>query len=51
MRARNTEKFKVKHANTERLKESSIPYMQRLLNSDERKNNEDKHEQKLRRPG
>ena len=29
-----TENFKVKFAHTERLKQSSIPYMQRLLNSD-----------------
>ena len=28
----NTEKYVVKHANTERLKMSAIPYMQRLLN-------------------
>ena len=34
MESRMTEKFKVKFAHTERLKQSSIPYMQRLLNSD-----------------
>ena len=34
MKSRMTEKFKVKFAHTERLKQSSIPYMQRLLNSD-----------------
>ena len=34
MESRMTEKFKVKFAHTERLKQSSIPYMQRLLNND-----------------
>ena len=34
MKSRMTEKFKVKFAHTERLKKSSIPYMQRLLNND-----------------
>ena len=29
---RKTERFQVKRANTERLKVSAIPYMQRLLN-------------------
>ena len=37
MRKRNSFKFAVKRANTERLKRSSIPYMQRLLNTDSRK--------------
>ena len=32
MKKRNQEVFVVKHANTERLKISSIPYMQRTLN-------------------
>jgi hypothetical protein len=32
MKIRNNEKFDVKFANTERLKKSSIPYMQRILN-------------------
>ena len=32
MEIRNEEKFLVQHANTERLKNSAIPYMQRLLN-------------------
>ena len=34
VKTRMTDKFKVKFANTERLKQSSIPYMQRLLNND-----------------
>ena len=34
MDLRNTEQYVVKHANTERLKMSAIPYMQRLLNTD-----------------
>ena len=34
MELRNSEKYAVKHANTERLKMSAIPYMQRLLNDD-----------------
>ena len=32
MKKRSNEKYVVKHAKTERLKKSSIPYMQRLLN-------------------
>ena len=32
MEMRNEERFLVQHANTERLKNSPIPYMQRLLN-------------------
>ena len=32
---RNTEKYQVQHANTERLKTSSIIYMQNLLNQHE----------------
>ena len=35
MGVRNQEKYEVKHANTERLKNSAIPYMQRLLNNNE----------------
>ena len=31
---RNVERYQVTHANTERLKRSAIPYMQRLLNSE-----------------
>ena len=32
MDLRDTEKYVVKHANTERYKNSAIPFMQRLLN-------------------
>ena len=35
MNHRNTEKFHVQHANTDRLKDSSIIYMQHLLNENE----------------
>ena len=38
MNTRKEEKFKVKHANTGRLKNSVIPTMQRMLNEDYRKN-------------
>ena len=37
MRMRYPLKYAVKIANTERLKRSSIPYMQKLLNIDDRK--------------
>ena len=37
MITRNEEIYDVKYAKTERLKKSTIPYLQRLLNSDERK--------------
>ena len=37
MNNRNTEKFHVQHANTGRLKDSSIIYMQHLLNEDSNK--------------
>ena len=37
MSLRNPMKYAVKKANTERLKRSSIPYMQNLLNLDNRK--------------
>ena len=36
IKTRHQEKFKVKFARTERLKKSSIPYMQRLLNNQSR---------------
>ena len=32
MELRDSEKYVVKHANTERLKKSAIPNMQRMLN-------------------
>jgi hypothetical protein len=38
MENRNEENFVVKYANTERLKNSAIPYMQRMLNDDIRRN-------------
>ena len=34
---RYTEKYEVLHANTDRLKNSTVPYIQRLLNEEERK--------------
>ena len=33
MEKRNNERYKVNHAKTERYRQSSIPYLQRLLNS------------------
>ena len=33
MQTRNQEKYKILHANTERLKNSTVPYIQRMLNS------------------
>ena len=36
METRNKEKYIINHANTERLKRSSIPYMQNLLNENEK---------------
>ena len=51
MKARKTEKYDVKYAHTGRLKDSAIPYMQRLLNSDNMKIQEDKNYHKVRRPG
>ena len=35
MEARNREMFQVIHANTERLKKSAVPYIQRMLNQGE----------------
>ena len=51
MEVRNTEIFQVNHANTGRLKDSSIPYMQRLLNSDANKTKQDVIDKRIRRPG
>ena len=45
------EKYVVYHANTERMKKSSIPYMQRLLNQYEDGNKMEQHSVKVRRPG
>ena len=33
---RNRDKFKVTHANTDRLKNSAVPYLQRLLNANQK---------------
>ena len=33
MQTRNQEKYNILHANTERLKNSTVPYIQRVLNS------------------
>ena len=35
MKTRLAQKYKIEHANTERLKRSSLIYMQHLLNEDE----------------
>ena len=35
MKTRNHEKFQILHANTERLKNSTVPYIQRILNQNE----------------
>ena len=35
MKTRNPEKYHVNHTNTERLRKSAVPYMQRLLNENE----------------
>ena len=37
MNVRNPLKYQINKANTERYKNSSIPYMQRLLNEDRKK--------------
>ena len=41
MNKRNPERFVVKTANTERLKRSAIPFLQRLLNEDYTKQKKD----------
>ena len=41
MTVRNPLRYKVKKANTERLKVSTIPYMQRVLNEDFKKRKKD----------
>ena len=41
MRKRNSYKYAVKKTNTERLRRSSIPHMQKLLNKDNRKRKSD----------
>jgi hypothetical protein len=47
MNMRNQEYFEVDFANTERLKNSAIPSMQRILNSDYLEN----QERRIRNPG
>ena len=54
MNMRNEEIYVVKNANTERLMKSSIPYMQRMLNYEDRKRKEFDQERltkKKRKPG
>ena len=43
MENRNEEKYVVKYANTDRLKNSAIPYMQRMLNDDIRRKYSNHH--------
>ena len=42
LQTRHKQTFKVNKAYTERYKQSAIPYMQRLLNEDERNKNKEK---------
>ena len=42
LQTRHKETFKVNKAYTERYKQSAVPYMQRLLNEDERHKNREK---------
>ena len=51
MEIREEEKFVVHRANTERLKKSAIPYMQRLLNKNEAAKTVEENDTKIRRPG
>ena len=52
MNIRNTEEFEVEFANTDRLKNSAIPYMQRLLNLDQiEESNEVINKSRIRNPG
>ena len=37
IRCKKKSKYRVTHANTDRLKDSAVPYLQRLLNKDEKK--------------
>ena len=41
MKVRNPERYRINKANTERYKCSSIPYMQRLLNEEDKKRKRD----------
>ena len=51
MEIREEEMFLLYHANTERLKKSAIPYMQRLLNKNKEVKNVEENDSKIRRPG
>ena len=51
METREQEKYYVQHANTERLKNSSVIFMQRLLNKYEEINIKQKETSKIRMPG
>ena len=51
MNTRSLEKFQVNFANTDRLKNSAIPYMQRLLNNDAEKIKQDFKLKRKRKPG
>ena len=51
MKLRNEEALNVNHANTERYLKSSIPYMQRLINSDYKMNPNEKIRTSTRMPG
>ena len=51
MKARNTDTYQVNYANTDRLKNSSIPYMQRILNNNVKKTKEDLVARRIRKPG
>ena len=44
MKVRNPQKYRINKANTERYKDSSIPYMQRLLNEEIKKRKKDMDE-------
>ena len=51
METREEEKYEVQHANTERLKNSAIPYMQRLMNEYEQQNFKKEEHSRIRMPG
>ena len=51
MKNRNTEKYDVNYSHTGRLKNSAIPYMQRLINKDAENLQEYGPNKRIRRPG
>ena len=51
MEVRDEEKHFVQHAKTDRLKNSTIPYMQRLLNMNEENDVKQKSKLRIRMPG